>query len=146
MDRTIGATTDAELAAHAALGGTPTPRRYSSVTMRDGRTGTVVGYETDAPVALVQLDGSGAAERPILRVPFADLMKAFTCSCGAMQFDTREEALAAQPHGEFKCPTCRTFAKDHEFVYVDEEGRCLDCDTRYYSHGSPAAARKAVAA
>lgn len=59
--------TDDELAAHAALGGLPaTPRLYSDVTLADGRTGHVVGYP-DGQIS-VQLDGQGAANRPIIHV------------------------------------------------------------------------------
>lgn len=73
MDRTIGSITEDELAAHAALGGTPTPRRYAGVSLPDGRTGVVVGYSVDAPKALVRLDAPGGVPREQVYVAFTDL-------------------------------------------------------------------------
>jgi hypothetical protein len=64
----------------------------------------------------------------------------FRCSCGAAQFATEAARRAAQPDGVHKCPTCRTFATDHEWrgdwSSPDDNvnPRCWDCDIRFGSH------------
>ena len=61
-----------------------------------------------------------------------------SCKCGKRTYATMAEASAAEPNGAYKCPDCRTFARDHE-CRCDEgsDFRCWDCDTRHGSHGSP---------
>ena len=61
-----------------------------------------------------------------------------TCRCGARTYPTQAEAEKAEPNGSFKCPTCHTFARDHEFRGDESSDyRCFDCDVRYGSHGGP---------
>lgn len=54
----------------------------------------------------------------------------FRCKCGERQYATDPFGTGAG-----KCPTCHTFATDHEF-YGDESSdfRCYDCDARSHSH------------
>lgn len=74
--------------------------------------------------------------------PEPTTMVAF-CRCGGRAYPTNEAARAAEPHGSFKCPTCHTFAKDHEWRgdFSDPgdafNPRCWDCDVRLGSHGGP---------
>lgn len=59
------------------------------------------------------------------------------CKCGERRYASFAEALIAEPESRFKCPTCRTFATDHEWVpgFDPDENRCGDCDIRANSHG-----------
>src|SRR3954463_11711167 len=54
------------------------------------------------------------------------------CRCRALRSETQEYLKG-------KCPTCRTFARDHEWSGdAESDFRCIDCDVRYGSHGGPA--------
>ena len=81
--------------------------------------------------------------RPVLPT-FADVFKGFverfrstspfSCACGARRDGIARTSLD-------KCETCHTFSQDHEWAggWSDPgdayNPRCMDCDTRYGSHG-----------
>lgn len=62
------------------------------------------------------------------------------CRCGARRYASQEAASEMERSGVDKCPTCHTFATDHEWRGTwgdpsdNESPRCIDCDIRYGSH------------